>query len=224
MAEGFQPHLLKALLPYHSFSGCDTTSAFSGKGKKQGWQLLKKNSDLAECVGKLGDDFSFNQALLPSFEQLVCKLYRVPNLTSVNEARYSLFAASHATGHALPPTQNALIYHLKRASYQAAIWKKASFQMISPPSPDGHGWKVANDSIKILWMTDPYAPAEVLKVVACSCQASACNGGRCSCYSSKLPCTDMCKCIGCLNRTVSESDQLESHTHSEEEDDDDDDD
>lgn len=48
------------LLFCHSFTGCDTTSAFFGKDKKQAWTLLKTTSSLREKV---------NTFLLPNAEK-----------------------------------------------------------------------------------------------------------------------------------------------------------
>ena len=41
---------------------------------------------------------------------------------------------------AIPPTQNALLQHSKRAAYQAALWTTSDLSEQHAPSPEGRGW------------------------------------------------------------------------------------
>ncbi|KAG7159194.1 hypothetical protein Hamer_G016583 [Homarus americanus] len=49
-------------------------------------------------------------------------VYKCGVATSVDRARSILFGRAHAL-ETLPPTSNALSFHIKRAHYQASIWQ-----------------------------------------------------------------------------------------------------
>ncbi|CAB3996276.1 Hypothetical predicted protein [Paramuricea clavata] len=66
----------------------------------------------------------------------------------------------------LPPCKDALLQHIKRCSYQAAIHQRAIQQTIDAPSPDGYGWSVKDGVIDVVWKTKPAAPECLLKTCA----------------------------------------------------------
>ena len=45
------------------------------------------------------------------------------------------------------------------------------------------------------------APDSILELVNCSCQKIKC-ATRCTCHSNNLPCTDLCKCCECTNKSL----------------------
>lgn len=99
----------------------------------------------------------------------------------------------------MPPNKDALCLHVKRANYQAAIYKRALDPHPVVPSPHGHGWKVNSDDIFIHWMDLPPAPNSVMELAHCPCKKSQCAKGKCSCLENNLLCTDLCKCSNCEN-------------------------
>ena len=53
-------------------------------------------------------------------------------------------------------------------------------------------------------MTDELpAPLALVELSLCNC-ATLCNNNHCKCYKNNLPCTDVCKSIGCQNEGESE--------------------
>ena len=63
----------------------------------------------------------------------------------------------------LPLCRNALVHHIKRRNYQAAIWRKALQTNINAPSPNGNGWIIAaHNKVLVRWMTQEQAPSELL--------------------------------------------------------------
>ena len=216
LASQLTPAIRAALPGYHALTGCDTTSAFAGKGKKALYALVKNDDAALDVIGGLGKQYRFDEALLPDFERLVCRLYKVSSCDTVNEARYHLFATTQATEHALPPTRGALLQHLRRANYQAAVWMRSTSPLNHAPSPHHHGWTVSPDGeVSLVWTTEVVAPQGVLKSISCGCIKGGCEG-RCKCFQNKLTCTDMCKCSdACTNHGSEEPvDDVDSDTES----------
>ena len=57
-------------------------------------------------------------------EKFTCRVYNVADAESCNEARATLFSRGRLP-EALPPTSDALQLHIRRAHFQAMIWKQA---------------------------------------------------------------------------------------------------
>ena len=99
----------------------------------------------------------------------------------------------------MPPTENSVVEHIKRANYQCYIWKHALKQVISVESPIGNGWEadISGNLLPKLMTKDP-APDGLAELVTCSCQ-KGCRK-RCSCRSVNMSCSRACKCdLDCAN-------------------------
>lgn len=186
----------KALPAIHAFSGCDSTSAFVGKGKRSVYSMAKNDTKLTAVFQSLGASFEIDD-VPPEIEWFVCKLYG-SSKQSVEDARYELFCMKTNGERSIPPTKDALLQHVKRANYQTAVWRRSHQSNICAPSPSGHGWITEDGQLVVKWMSQPIAPAAVLQTVACKCSVSKCSG-RCSCRSAGLPCTELCSCKECDN-------------------------
>ena len=46
----------------------------------------------------------------------------------------------------LPPTQDALLQHARRATYQAGVWCTSEKAYQSLPSPEGWGWTLKDNA------------------------------------------------------------------------------
>ena len=75
------------------------------------------------------------------FEQFIVLLYdRTTTHTSVNQARKELFAQKGRAIDLIPPTQAALIQHVKRATYQAGYcWSQSCNAAPEMPFPSVRG-------------------------------------------------------------------------------------
>lgn len=206
----------KHLTVLHALSGCDTTSCFHGKGKKSIFNIAKKNEEHLKALALIGINFGMITTP-PGIELLVCELYGAKS-TTVNEARYELFRGGNSQERCLPPNLDALTLHVKRANYQAKVWRSALKAVIDCPSPDGQGWKVVDGIISVHWLEQPYAPAEVLQTKRCSC-SKGCKSGRCSCIKAFLVCTALCGCVGCENSTKPSEEDSDDGDESDEVDD-----
>ncbi|MEL7340934.1 MAG: hypothetical protein AAGM67_10640, partial [Bacteroidota bacterium] len=165
-----------ALPAFHAFTGNDYTSALFGIGKAKAFKALKSCELFHYTFGMVGEDFAFDEDLLPAIEEFVCTLYGLKNVSSVNEARYTKFCSSTKKvpePQQLPPTQDELFQHCKRVSYVTAVVKRALEANINIPSPDGYGWRVDRDSgMEIVWMTQNPAPDSIVELVSCNCRKS----------------------------------------------------
>ena len=101
----------RSLPVFHAFSGCDTTSAFNGKGKRSAWQAwgfcsnavtLTLEFPSANPLQVLKKDSIHFRKL----ERLVIIMYdKSSPMDSVNEARMDLFCKHNRALENLPPTE-----------------------------------------------------------------------------------------------------------------------
>lgn len=192
-----------ALIGLHCFTGCDSVSAFRGKGKVKAFQMMLESSAYQELFKSIGRDWSLD-GVMPDLEKFICELYGKKDESSVNDLRYELFQQKYKIDSTLPPNKDSLENHAKRANYQACIHHRCLDQSISAPSPEGHGWVIQNGVLNIVWNNLPFAPDSLLKHISCSCKKTGCSRGKCSCLEKKINCSELCKCIDCTNRIVEE--------------------
>ncbi|XP_070548281.1 uncharacterized protein [Ptychodera flava] len=196
-----------ALLSLHVFSGCDSVSAFKGKGKKKMIKLLL-GSDTYTCTfHELGMSWTLSDTLMTQIESFVCDLYGQSRCSNVNEARYNCFRLGLQSDGALPPNKDSLKLHTQRANYQTAIYRRCLQAKMDAPSPHGHGWIVQDSDVSIQWMTLPPAPDSIINFVSCKCKKSGCSS-RCSCREVELFCTELCQCVSCTNTTNIDESEL----------------
>ena len=88
------------------------------------------------------DDVS--DPVMPVLERFVVLLYnRTSDQVSVNNARKLLFTQKSCSLENLPPTQAALVQHIKRTRYLANCCSRALF--LDPSLPTGDGKKMMWD-------------------------------------------------------------------------------
>lgn len=109
-----------ALPVMHVFTGCDSTSAFVGKGKKQALQFVESDPDLCTVTKIVGDSFCNSDVHLQGCAHFVCELYGY-NGCDTGNVRYKLFGSRNAQSYHLPPTKDALKHHVARANYQVLM-------------------------------------------------------------------------------------------------------
>lgn len=151
------PEKTSGILFFHAFTGCDIVSAFRGKGKKSAWQTWHCN-DASSVFNKLSKyPPTVGDEDLEILEKYVVTMYdRSSTATCVNNARLELFARKQRSYQSIPPTQAALVQHLKRAAYQAAcIWSQATVCQPETQSPADWGWIQEDDIWKTCWSTLP---------------------------------------------------------------------
>ena len=118
-----------ALMMFHALTGCDTVSSFRGRGKKTAWAAWMAYPAVTDAFISLllqPGEITSESEVLHNIEQFVILIYsKGCTLSRVNDARKELFAVSRRSMDNIPPTQGALIQHIKRAVYQASyLWHR----------------------------------------------------------------------------------------------------
>lgn len=210
--------ICEVLPSLHAVTGCDSVSAFATKGKKKALDIIQLNPALRRVVGSLGENIPAREEDLNKLEQFVCALYSDHRCNSVNELRYRLFCKSkNLQSHQLPPTKAALANHLRRANYQAFLWKHA-LETQMEQAPDGQGWQLKEGQLEIYWTNQAPAPDAVMELICCGCKG-LCQTRRCSCVGNGLPCTEACKCQDNCTNSVSEEDSEDDDSDGDSDDD-----
>ena len=128
IARALGPNRCVALPMFHAFTGCD-------RGKRTVWDTWKAYTP-AFCALISTPTLQTIEEYLEHLERFVVLLYdRTSSQLGVNEARKQLF-----TQKGLPPTEAALIQHIKRAAYQAGhCWAQMMIACSSRASLNGVG-------------------------------------------------------------------------------------
>lgn len=133
--------------------------------------------------------------MLKPLERFIVLQYdRTSSDECVNDARKRLFTQKGRAIDNLPPSQDALIQHIKRAVYQAGYcW--AQMMVASPvlPSPGDWGWKKKDEGgWEISWTTLPEASQACRELIRCGCKKGCTR--QCKCRKAALQCTALCAC------------------------------
>jgi len=181
---------------FHTLSGCDTVSPFSGWGTKTAWEIwlnFPEGTDAFEAIMQMPIDI--DDAVLSLLERFLVLLYeRTSDQTRVNDARKHLFAQNSRSLENIPVTQAVLIQCIKRAAYQASIWNQPLFPDLQIPCPSNWGWKATSEGWIPLRTTPPEASVSCHELIHCECK-KGCTG-RCKCGKAQLNCTALCSCSG----------------------------
>ena len=69
------PELCYMLPAFHSFTGCDTTSAFVRRGKVAPLKVLEKRGQFLSTFQRLGQNLEISDATFDELEQFICCMY-----------------------------------------------------------------------------------------------------------------------------------------------------
>ncbi|KAG0713238.1 hypothetical protein GWK47_016650 [Chionoecetes opilio] len=99
-----------ALPVFHSFTGCDTTSSFFGKGKKSVWEAWGAYTEVTDAFNFIVEhphaQITVDCQEFQMLERFTVVIYdKNSPLVSVNEARKELFCQKNRTMENIPPTQ-----------------------------------------------------------------------------------------------------------------------
>ena len=74
LCDHYSQSVCSALLGIHAFTGCDSTSAFKGKGKIRPMKLILKSPSFCSAFSKLGDSWQISDELVTEIEKFVCSV------------------------------------------------------------------------------------------------------------------------------------------------------
>ena len=120
---------MSTLLGFHAFTGCDTTSAFSGRGKVKPLQIMGSSSEYIQAFASLGMSMDVGDDLLSDLVSFVCHMYGKKEKDaerqriSINDVRYTIYCqkSGKISCNALPLCWNSLKQHIIRANYQTLV-------------------------------------------------------------------------------------------------------
>ena len=113
------------------------------------------------------------------------------SLCTVNETRKELFCQKNRPMDRIPPTQDALLQHTRRAVYQAGIWTTSTQAEPVVPSPQEFAWTKVSDLWVPVWMTIPEVSRACSELIKCSCRGDC---SQCKCGKANLACSPLCNC------------------------------
>ena len=110
----------QSLIGFHVFTGCDSVSAFSEKGKVKPLKLMLKNEDFIDLFTEFGSSWIITEDMIDRLTEFVCSLYGKRS-HDIDLLRYQLYCAEggKVQPDALPPCKATLELHIMRANYQA---------------------------------------------------------------------------------------------------------
>ena len=87
----------------------------------------------------------------------------------------------------MPPTSDALGFHLMRAFYQFIVWRSAAkTEPDMPPHTDpGAGWFLKDGELLTLTMSKDAIPKANVKNISCQCNSGR-GTERCKCFKTGL--------------------------------------
>ena len=203
IATALGPAKSMALPMFHALTGCDTVSAFAGRGKRTAWAVWESFPELTNALSAVNhEQLDVTESCMSIIERFVILMYdRTSTCSDINTARKKLFAKKGRPLESIPPTHHALVQHVRRAVYQGAVcWGQALSAQPDLPCPSEWGWKkTADGQIKPSWTTLPEASKICNELIRCGC-TKLCTTARCTCKKSALQCTSLCSCDGECNR------------------------
>jgi hypothetical protein len=128
-------------------------------------------------------------------ERFTVLLYdRCSDCDGVNECRRILYTRKNRAIENIPPTSNALLLHIKRATLQARIWRSCLSADAPNLDPIDFGWRTCDDgSYTPIWTTIADVAMHCRELIKCACKKDCRN---CKCKRSQLRCTRLCACDG----------------------------
>jgi len=202
-----QHHLIRdKILFLHAFSGCDTTSALSHKGKSSALKLMTKREDLRLATQIFNSQNVLREKLIENGIKFMLGIYEAPiDETSLNEYRYSSFIKSVSKNkpvklNLLPPTADAAEMHLLRVYYQVQKW------LGNKLNPTDWGWILREGVLMPRRMLQLPAPDCLLNMIFCKCVKGC--GALCGCRKLGLDCSAVC--ANCHGQSCYNSPPLES--------------
>ena len=125
-------------------------------------------------------------------ERFVCRMYNCDQVDTADKVCTTLFFKASKPEH-MPPTSNALRFHLIRSQYQALVWKQTICTDPALRQPQEMGWQLDGELLNPTLLSLDPIPNACHDVTHCTCRTS-CRIFRCSCRKAIIFCTRACVC------------------------------
>ncbi len=91
MSTSLGSDIVSALVGLHPFTGCDSTSAFKGKGKWKALKTMLNDPMYIRVFNELGQEWTVPDVVIQELELFVCELYGWQDSAAVDDVRYNCF-------------------------------------------------------------------------------------------------------------------------------------
>ena len=157
--------------------------------------------EATECFARLSSVLELTANDMEVIQRFVILMYDMTSpLTSINECRRILYTKKDRAIENIPPTENALAQHVKRALLQSYIWTSCLTLNLPNVEFNDWGWKVEGNSLSPRWMTIPEASKACGELKRCGCEKQC--KGNCTCHKNGFNCTQRCTCGGSCYKTT----------------------
>ena len=180
-----------ALPPFHSFTGCDTTSAFHGRGKKLAWEAWNCYPEVTTAFTYMASNPYASLVVLESphyrlLERFTIVLYnKTSNLEDVDEANFvrevdpwrifHLLEMLYCTMQRGQFTKQAFGLPVNKFNRIVPVQRPGVGSGIRIPSP-GHQFGLSHQLLV----------KHVLELIKCSCRSTRGCGARCGCKKGQF--------------------------------------
>lgn len=198
IVESLTTEMKRNILAYQFLTGSRSTSHLLGITKTSGWKMFESNSTLLSGLG----ESTLTTKSMKDIEEFIVKLYKLndDSVKTTDLARYVMFRKMKKVSE-LPPTSDALRFHIYRCHYQAQICKNAHLRDIPDEDSNHSGWRIQpNNEFEPILSSLDAIPSTSEDLKTCGCPQTRCGSNRCACRKNGLQCMPLCKCSGqCQN-------------------------
>lgn len=171
------PEMCAALPGLHAFTGCDYTSAFTKKGKKKPYELVRKSDNFQTAFASLSQTEPTEETV-KVLQDFVCVLYGARKIVPLNKHRFTVVDRTYnrkanaarpfdklksISGSSIPPCEAELAPHIHRSAFVARLWGSAHQQNLEKMPTKG--WETVDGEFRVIWFEgDQLPPALIPKI------------------------------------------------------------
>ena len=184
-----------------SFMGCDTTSAFFGRGKKTAREAWNCYHDVTCAFIYMAfhpyTEVEVGNQHFQLLEHFTVILYdKTSDRNRWMKLERSCFARRGRQRRDFPQHRMHYCSTKKLVACQAGMWCTTEQIEQHAPTPEGWGWTIDEDSnpwVRV-WNMLPVVSKACSELVKCSCNIQSGCGARCACRKACWNCTELCSC------------------------------
>ena len=165
--------LCAALPGFHALTGSDYTSSFVRKGKVRPFKNLQNQTATQNACAMMARNTDVPDDTKAALMNFTASMYGANQKWSLNECRYQKFiSASGPKGHgknllanlrgidasSLPPCENEVTTHIRRAAFVACMWASAHENQLDQHPNEENGWELADGNYRPVWFDAEQLP------------------------------------------------------------------